>query len=123
MVPLGATVRILPTSKRVKIAPYVGGGVDAVFYTYEEYGDFIDFYDPDYAIYADDFRDEGVAFGVHALGGFRVYVNRDFAIAGEARYQWSEKDMGEDFSPNGPGLVNRIDLSGWTFTLGLHVRF
>ena len=26
-------------------------------------------------------RDEGVAFGVHALGGFRVYVNRDFAIA------------------------------------------
>lgn len=123
MMPLGATVRILPTSKRVKIVPYVGGGVDAVFYMYEEYGDFIDFFDPDLTIYAETFRDEGTAFGVHALGGFRVYVNRDFAVAGEARYQWSEKDMGQDFSPNEPGLVNRIDLSGWTFTLGLHVRF
>ncbi len=31
--------------------------------------------------------------------------------------------MGDDFAPNEPGLVNRIDLSGASFTVGLHVRF
>lgn len=123
MVPVGVTLRILPTSKRLRLVPYAGGGVDAVFYTYEEYGDFIDFYDPELPVIPDAFRAEGTAFGVHALGGLRVYVNRDFAITGEARYQWAEDEMGDDFLPNEPGLINRIDLSGWTFTVGLHVRF
>jgi hypothetical protein len=121
--PLGVSLRFVPTSKRVRFAPYVGGGVDAVFYQYEEYGDFIDFYDPDLAIYADHFIDDGVAFGLHAFGGLRLYLNRDFAIVGEGRYQWAAKDMNDDFAPNQPGLVNRIDLSGWTWTVGLHVRF
>jgi hypothetical protein len=123
MIPVGATVRILPTSKGATFVPYVGGGIDAVYYEYEEYGDFIDFYDPDLAIKNDLFHDSGTAFGAHALAGFRIYLNRDFAIAGEGRYQWSTKDMGQDFLPNAPGLVNTIDLSGWTATLGLHVRF
>jgi hypothetical protein len=121
--PLGLTVRFLPTAKRHKIVPYVGGGVDALFYKYEEFGDFIDFQDPTLPIIPDHFFSESTAFGVHALGGLRVYLNRDFAIVGEGRYQWGKDDMGEDFSPNEPGLVNRIDLSAWTFTVGLHVRF
>jgi len=121
--PLGVSIRFVPTSKRTKIAPFVGGGVDAVFYQYEEFGDFIDFFDPDLAIYADHFVDDGVAFGMHAFGGLRVYVNRDFAIVGEARYMWAATDMGDDFAPNESGFVNRIDLSGWTWTVGVHVRF
>jgi hypothetical protein len=121
--PLGVSVRFIPTSKSVKFAPFVGGGVDAVFYHYEEYGDFIDFSDPNLSIQSDHFIDDGTAFGVHALGGFRYYFSRDFALVGEARYMWSGHDMHGDFSPNGPGLVNRIDLSGWTFTGGIHVRF
>ncbi len=121
--PLGATVRFLPTSKHTRIVPYVGGGVDAIFYHYEETGDFIDFTDPALSIVPDTFKDDGAAFGFHAVGGLRVYLNRDFAIAAEGRYQWAGKDMGHDFSPNAAGLVNRIDLSGWTATVGLHVRF
>jgi len=121
--PIGATVRILPTSKRASFVPYVGGGIDAIVYEYEEAGDFIDFYDPDLAIVSDYFHDSGVAFGVHAVAGLRVYLNRDFAIVGEGRYQWGKKDMGEDFAPNQSGLINTIDLSGPSFTVGLHVRF
>jgi len=123
MSPLGLTVRLMPTGKRHKLVPFVGGGIDALFYQYEEYGDFIDFYDPDLAITADHFVSESTAFGYHALGGLRVYLNRDFAIVGEGRYQWGKDDMGQDFAPNEPGLVNTIDLSGWTFTVGVHVRF
>ena len=121
--PLGVTIRLLPTSKRHKLVPYVGGGVDALFYEYEEYGDLIDFSDPTLPIRSDRIVDDSTAFGVHALGGFRAYLNRDFAIVGEGRYQWGKHDMHGDFSPNAPGLVNTIDLGGWTFTVGLHVRF
>jgi len=121
--PLGVTIRVLPTSKRNKLVPYVGGGVDALFYQYEEYGDFIDFYDPTLPVRSDHFVTDSTAFGVHVLGGFRAYLNRDFAIVGEGRYQWGKDTMGGDFSPNSAGLVNRIDLSGWTFTVGLHMRF
>ena len=31
--------------------------------------------------------------------------------------------MGGDFAPNEPGLVNTLDLSGATVTVGVHVRF
>jgi hypothetical protein len=123
VVPLGVTLRLVPTSKRARIAPYVGGGVDAVFYKYEEYGDFIDFVDPTLPIIGDAFVADGAAFGVHVLSGLRVYVNRDIAIVAEGRYQWAKADMGDDFAPTEPGLVNRIDLSGATFTVGVHVRF
>ncbi len=128
-VPLGVTIRFLPTSKRAKVVPYLGGGVDAVFWNYEESGDFIDFMDPDCntdlgcPVYSDHFKANGAAFGFHALGGVRVYINRDFAIVAEGRYQWAEDDMHDDFSPNEPGLVNRIDLTGATFTVGVHIRF
>jgi len=121
--PLGVTVRFMPTSKRHQLVPYVGGGVDALFYKYEEYGDFIDFYDPTLPVKSDHFVTESTAFGYHALGGLRVYLNRDFAIVGEGRYQWGKHDMHGDFAPNAPGLVNTIDLGGWTFTVGVHVRF
>lgn len=123
MVPLGVSLRLVPTSKRARIAPYVGGGVDAVFYKYEEYGDFIDFGDPTLPIIGDAFVADGAAFGVHVLGGLRVYLNRDIAIVAEGRYQWAKANMGDDFAPPEPGLVNRIDLSGATFTVGVHVRF
>ena len=122
-IPLGATIRFLPTGKRHKIVPYIGGGVDAIFWNYEEFGDLIDFQSPDCGtdlgcpIIPDHFHSHGTAFGYHALGGLRVYLNRDFAIVGEARYQFARKDMGEDFSNY------RLDLSGASFTVGVHVRF
>jgi opacity protein-like surface antigen len=124
MYPLGVTLRVLPTRKSATFVPFVGGGVDAVFYDYEEYGDFIDFFDPDLPVVPDAFEADGTAFGFHAVAGFRYYVNRDFAVVAEGRYQWAEDDMGDDFAPNPEsGLVNRIDLSGPSFTVGLHIRF
>ena len=93
-------MRFLPTSKKAKIVPYVGGGVDAIFYQYEEYGDFIDFADSGRCpIYADAFVADGTAFGFHALGGLRVYINRDFAIVGEGRYQWAKRRHGRRLLP------------------------
>jgi hypothetical protein len=123
IVPFGLTVRLVPTGKRTKLAPYVGGGVDLVYYKYEEWGDFIDFLDPDFSIYYDEFVSDGVTFGLHAVGGLRFYLNRDIALIVEGRYQWANADMGDDFAPTEPGLINNIDLSGFSVTGGLRVRF
>ena len=123
IVPFGLTMRLVPTSKRAKVAPYIGGGIDLFYWKYQEWGDFIDFWDPDLAVYGDHFISSGVTFGLHAAGGVRFYLNRDFALVAEGRYQWAEATMGGDFSPNEPGLINRLDLSGASVTFGLHVRF
>jgi opacity protein-like surface antigen len=92
-------------------------GIDAMLYRYEEYGDFVDFFDPANPIIPDSFIDEDVAFGWHAGGGLRVAVGDDFAIVGEARYYWSKKDMDQDFTGS------RIDLGGLAVTAGFHIRF
>ena len=123
IIPFGLTLRLVPTSKRTKVAPYIGGGVDLFYWKYAEWGDFIDFWDPEMAIYYEEFYSDGVTFGFHAAGGVRFYLNRDFALVVDGRYQWAEAEMGGDFSPNEPGLTNRLDLSGATVTFGLHMRF
>jgi opacity protein-like surface antigen len=118
IVPVGASVRWVPRDGRRAISPYFGAGIDAVFYEYEEFGDFIDFFDDDLPVIPDHFEDDGVAFGAHVFAGLRVPINDDISVLAEGRYLWSRTDMGEDF---GPDL--EIDLGGISATLGISIRF
>ena len=118
IVPLGATIRWVPRDGRRDISPYLGGGIDAVFYKYEEIGDFIDFFDDELPVVEDHFVDDGAALGFHVLAGLRVPVSDDISLSGEARYLWARTDMGDDF---GPDL--EIDLSGLSATFGVSIRF
>lgn len=115
--PLGFTLRLIPTGRRAKVAPFVGVGGDMIFYEYKEYGDFVDFFDPTLPVIFDSFRSDGLAWGFHATGGVRVFVSDDVAIVGEARYIVAKDDMDDDFRGN------RIDLGGVFATLGVHIRF
>jgi opacity protein-like surface antigen len=117
VMPIGMSVRLGPTGRRHRVAPFVVAGVDAMVYSYEEWGDFIDFFDPDREIVYDSFRSDGVDFGFHLGGGLRVFVSDDVAIVGEARYYWSKTQMDDDFSRN------EIDLGGLAATIGVHIRF
>lgn len=117
VIPVGLSVRFVPTSRNVKFAPFVVLGVDAMVYKYEEFGDFVDFFAPDQPIVPDSFISDGVGFGFHAGGGLRFGVSDDVSVVTEGRYFWSKKDMGDDFSQN------RIDLGGWALTAGVHIRF
>jgi opacity protein-like surface antigen len=121
IVPVGVSLRLVPTGRRVRIAPYVGAGVDLFFWRYEEFGDFIDFDDPDLPIVSDSFVSDGVTPGFHVAGGLRVKVTDDVSLVGEGRYQWAEDDMGDDFFRATD--KNRIDLTGAAATFGVHVRF
>jgi len=117
MVPIGLSVRFGPTSRRARLAPYLEVGGDAISYKYEEFGDFIDFFDPDLPILADSFLSEGFGFGFHVAGGLKVPINPDFSIVGEGRYQRAKHEMADDFRNN------EIDLSGWSATVGFNIRF
>ena len=123
IVPLGVTLRLVPTSRRATLAPYLGVGADLIYWRWREIGEFIDFRDPDFPIVEDSFRADGWTGGLHVSGGLRVALNRDLSVVGEARYQWAKTEVGDDFAPIEPGFVNEIDLSGLSVTVGVHVRF
>jgi opacity protein-like surface antigen len=116
-VPTGATLRFVANPGRGRFTPYVGGGIDVVYYEYEEFGDFIDFFDDDLPVRSDDFIDTGAAFGAHAVAGLRFPIGDDFSIVAEGRYLWAKKDMGDDFRDN------EIDLGGPSATIGINLRF
>jgi opacity protein-like surface antigen len=120
-VPMGMTLRFVPTSRNAKIAPYVGVGGDFVYWKYQEYGDFIDFQDPQLTIIPSSFEATGTTFGFHAVAGLRVALNEDISIVGEGKYMYAKEDhMGDDF----PNIQSpALDLSGWYGTIGLHIRF
>jgi opacity protein-like surface antigen len=117
MIPLGLSIRIAPTSRRARLAPYIEFGGDAISYKYEEFGDFIDFQDDSLPVKSDAFVSEGFGFGYHVAAGLKIPISPDFSIVGEGRYQHAKDRMGDDFRNN------EIDLSGWTATVGFNVRF
>ncbi|HLA76018.1 MAG TPA: hypothetical protein VJU18_00405 [Vicinamibacteria bacterium] len=117
VVPVGVSLRLVPTSRHARLAPYATVGADLFYYRYEEYGEFIDFHTPGLDISSDSFISEGVAPGFHVAGGLRVPIGPVFAFTGEVRYQWAKTDMPDDFREN------KIDLSGAGVTLGMLFRF
>jgi opacity protein-like surface antigen len=120
IVPVGLTLRLVPTSRHARLAPYLAAGVDAIFWHYEEFGDFIDFDNPQLPVIGDDFVAEGVTPGVHVAGGVRIPLNHDLSLVAEGRYQWAkEKDIKGDFRGHG----DQLDLSGGSVTVGVHLRF
>jgi hypothetical protein len=120
-VPMGVTLRFVPRPGRGEVTPYLGVGADLVYWKYEEFGDFIDFESERQDVIPDFFQADGTAPGFHVAAGVRVPVSYDFSIVGEARYLWAKDDMGDDFGAyTGP---DKLDLSGFTATLGVNIRF
>jgi hypothetical protein len=101
------------------IVPWVGAGIGAYTFTYEEYGEFIDFSDPDLPIFEGWFiAEDEVALGYHFAGGIVIPIGFDWDVFGEIKYVFAEGDMGDDFHGFDP-----IDLGGLYATFGLSYRF
>jgi hypothetical protein len=121
-VPIGVSVRLIPTGKRSAVAPYVAAGIDMVIWDFREHGDFYDFTSGD--VNHARLKASGVTPGLHVAAGVRVPLSYDFALTGEARYLWTSKvAMGGDFV-NGDGQsIYDIQPGGVSATLGLNMRF
>jgi opacity protein-like surface antigen len=99
-----------------KWAPYVGGGVGAVYYKYEQEGDFVDFETSE--VFTATIESSGWGRTGQLFGGVQYSVSRRTALAAEARYVWASADPDLVFSDLG-----RIDLGGVQTTVGLSFRF
>ena len=122
IVPMIVDMRFYPGGQSGLRGPrpafYLGGGVGANYWVYEEEGDFLDFsWDPPEIFYG-GFRDDGFAFAAQALAGVELPLGPRWNALFEARYTWSEAELGGDFAGLGT-----LDLSGLAVYAGFGVRF
>jgi hypothetical protein len=97
-------------------APYLTAGVGFVVYDFVQRGDFVDYEDLD--VFAATYSSDGTAAAAHAGAGMELSLGKHLIATGEARYLWSEAEMGRDFVD-----FDDIDLSAAQIALGLALRF
>jgi hypothetical protein len=87
-----------------------------MWYRFEQIGDFIDF--DTTRVFPDAFRSSGWTPTVHAIGGVDISLHSRLALTTEARYEWGKAELSSDFAG-----FDRLDLSGFTLTTGISVRY
>jgi hypothetical protein len=118
IVPMTATIRVLPLGRFASFQPYVGGGIGVYNWRYAETGDFIDFTIPGNPVFRDSYVASGNSVGPVAIFGARMPIGSSGLLGGEVRYQRAEGDLDTvDF------LGPKIDLGGWHYSATFGVRW
>lgn len=99
-----------------RLVPYVGAGAGAIFYEFEQIGDFVDFVD--LSVFPDVFRSNGWAPSAHVLGGVDIRLYRGLYGTLEGRYTRASAALDRDFIDFDP-----IDLSGLRLAAGVNLLF
>jgi opacity protein-like surface antigen len=117
IVPITATVRVLPLSKNLPVQPYVGVGVAILPWRYSETGDFVDFSTGD--IFRNTYAASGTNVGPTVLGGVRLALARKFALGFEVRWQHGTGTLPPELLFSG----NTIDLGGMSYNGTFNFKF
>jgi outer membrane protein W len=115
LVPNGRTIGRLAWVP-AKFAPYIGAGGGWMWYQFRQNGDFIDMTTKN--VFHDDFKSDGWTPTAQAFAGFDYSLSPRYALSTEMRYTAASATLGADYSG-----FNRIDLSGFATSVGVHVRF
>jgi len=115
LLPRGYAVSQLAWVPR-RVVPYVGAGAGAMWYEFEQAGDFVDFVD--LSVFSDRFRSQGWAPSAHAFSGVDVRIHRRLFLTVEGRYVWAHATLDEDFVDFEP-----IDLAGFRMATGVNFVF
>ena len=99
-----------------RLVPYVGAGAGAMYYLFEQHGDFVDFVD--LRVFGDSFRSRGWTPAAHAFAGVDVQLHRSLYGTVQGRYTRAAAPLGSDFVGFAP-----IDLSGFHVSAGINVLF
>jgi len=100
-----------------KVAPYVGVGGGAMWYRFQQNGDFINFVTNNVGPLT--LESSGWAPMAHGAVGMDYTIGPWLALTGEGRYQWAKATL----DPQVFEGFQKIDLSGFTGTVGFKVRF
>jgi hypothetical protein len=125
IVPITGLVRFMPFGTTTTIQPYVGAGISALNFRYQEEGEFVDSFTAQ--IFNARYRATGTAVGGVVLAGVKIPIRGDiFAVTGEFRRQFGEGDLKTNLNDSideNDFLTDKIDLGGSQFTAGLVIRF
>ena len=99
-----------------KVVPYVGAGAGAVYYSFRQYGDFVDFVDN--SVFYESFHAQGWSPTAHVFGGVDVQLYRGLYATLQGRYTKASGKLGSDFIDFDP-----IDLSGFRMSGGINILF
>jgi hypothetical protein len=100
------------------VVPYVGAGAGALWYRFEQSGDFVDALDPRAAIFTDTFRAQGWTPSAQVFGGVDVKLHGRWFLTLDGRYVWAAGALGNDFEGFDP-----IDLAGFRAGAGINILF
>lgn len=99
-----------------RFAAYVGAGGGGEWYEFKQQGDFIDF--NTLKVFGDTYASDGWATEGHVFVGADYALATSMALSTEARYSHAAAPLSSDFVG-----FDRLDLSGFSATLGLTFRF
>lgn len=129
--PIQLSLKFVPTGRRGKFIPYIGGGVGLYLWNVTLRGNLIMdeyewFYDPDldqdvrgYIVeLADLIEDYRLSLGYHAFGGIMMPVANRISLEVEFKYNYAQGELKEAFLGFEP-----FDLSGYQISLGLNYWF
>ena len=97
------------------VVPYVGAGGGAMWYRFNQEGDFVDFNTSN--VFHSQLNSANWTPAVQAMSGAEFNLTPFMALATDVRYIWARSRLGTDFSG-----FDKIDLSGVSATLGLTFR-
>jgi hypothetical protein len=100
------------------VRPYLGIGGGFVWYTLTDEGYFIDFGDPDLAVFWAAYGTSGTTFEAFALAGIDIPLSPLWSFFFEGRYRYASDTLGDDFAGFGD-----LDLSGFEITGGFGISF
>ncbi len=98
------------------VTPYVGAGAGLVWYRFEQQGDFVDIVDD--SIFSALLQSSGWTTGAHLFTGVDIKVARQMLLTAEARYQWADALLKDDYVD-----FESIDLTGLRITGGVQFMF
>jgi hypothetical protein len=99
-----------------RVAPYIGGGGGVVYYSFMQWGSFVDSQTLD--IFGTSLRSSGFAAAGHIAGGVDIGLTSRILVTAEARYSFARADLSNDFVRFQP-----LDLYGLRATAGVCFRF
>ena len=99
-----------------KFTPYVAAGGGAMWYSFKQVGDFVDF--KTLKVFSSDLSSSSWTQMAYGSGGIDYSLSPHLSLTTEARYDYARATMNKSFEG-----FNRIDLSGLSANVGLTVRF
>lgn len=128
-VPLTVGVRYYPGQRGREVsrfayvpsryAPYVGVAAGAMYYRFKQEGDFIDFATDNLEVFPAEIEDSGWTPMAHGMAGMDYSLGPWVALTVEGRYQWAKAKLDPDVFEG----YDKLDLTGFTGTVGFKVRF